>query len=402
MFERITYPDGTTINEDTTQRKNVTQYRITYKDTDGKRRRAFRPTEEKAKEFVEDRSKEVNTFGTSIADLPREEQINIGLLGKLSREMGCTLGEVVKMLEEKKSQSQVREGKPISELTWDFVDSLEQEGLMAVSVEALRQTVGHFANWNDMTVGDVVRADILKYIKGQEWTVNTQLGRRIQLYRFFEWAKEEKYIVDNPVAMSQREIKKLIGKRTKQKKHTFAPEAAKKLLDTCRKHDPDLLPYFVVGLFCGVRPTEITGRGNGDGFYWKTELERDDWNVKSHVCLETKKIFVYNGKTHEDRTVDITPNAVEWLKLGGQLPLGFTSPSAHRNRTDRVKFASGVTWHKDIMRHSFASYHAEHFRHETNLKDAMGHTHNSTVLYKHYKNVSVTPQEAEDFWNILP
>ena len=32
MFKRITYPDGTTINEDTTQRKDVTQYRITYKD----------------------------------------------------------------------------------------------------------------------------------------------------------------------------------------------------------------------------------------------------------------------------------------------------------------------------------------------------------------------------------
>ncbi len=105
MFKRITYPDGTTINEDTTQRKDVTQYRITYKDTDGKRRRAFRPTPEKAKEFVVERNKEVSVFGTSIADLPREEQINIGLLGKLSREMGCTLGEVVKLLEEKKSKA---------------------------------------------------------------------------------------------------------------------------------------------------------------------------------------------------------------------------------------------------------------------------------------------------------
>ena len=402
MFKRITYPDGTTINEDTAQRKDVTQYRITYKDTDGKRRRAFRPTEEKAKEFVVERNKEVSAFGTSIADLPREEQINIGLLGKLSREMGCTLGEVVKMLEEKKSESLLLEGKPISELTWDFVDSLEQEGLMAVSVDALRQSVVHFANWKDMAVGDVTRDTILKYLKGQEWTVNTQLGRRIQLYRFFEWANEEKYILDNPVTMSQREIKKLIGKRTKQKKYTFAPQDVRKLLDTCRKYDPDFLPYYVLGFFCGVRPTEIEGRGNGDGFNWKTDLERDDWNVKSHVCLETKKVFVYQGKTHEDRSADIAPNAVAWLKLGGQLPVEFTSKSALRNRKDRIKFAAVLTWHSDIMRHSFASYHAEHFRHETNLKDAMGHTHNSTVLYKHYKNVSVTPQEAEDFWNIFP
>jgi len=57
---------------------------------------------------------------------------------------------------------------------------------------------------------------------------------------------------------------------------------------------------------------------------------------------------------------------------------------------------------QNIMRHTFASYHAEFFRHETDLKNAMGHSQGSTVLYRHYKDVSVTPDEAKEFWNIFP
>ena len=188
IFKKITYPDGTTINEDKTQRKNVTQYRIQYRDASGNRKRAFRPTPEKAQEFAAKRSREVNAYGTSIADLPREDQMNIGVLGKLSRQMGCTLGDMVKLLEEKVSGTQLKDNLLVSELYYDFLQSIS--GLRPSSRASLENTLSQFYGFQDQPVQDVTHDSVLKFLNCKDWATNTKrlrsaraIGMTIQLPR---------------------------------------------------------------------------------------------------------------------------------------------------------------------------------------------------------------------------
>lgn len=395
IFKKITYPDGTTINEDKTQRKNVTQYRIQYRDASGNRKRAFRPTPEKAQEFAAKRSREVNAYGTSIADLPREDQMNIGVLGKLSRQMGCTLGDMVKLLEEKVSGTQLKDNLLVSELYYDFLQSIS--GLRPSSRASLENTLSQFYGFQDQPVQDVTHDSVLKFLNCKDWATNTKRLRRNQLHRFFNWAKREGYRNDNPV--TEIVNKEEFGAYKKRDDiPVLFPDEVRKIFEVCRKHDPLLLPYFTLGIFCGVRPQEL------NHVHWRHEFPEKQWkNLPSNVCLEANAVYIQRAgsKTSEKREIPLQPNAQAWLALGGDLP----GTRNIRRRRGEIKLLADVTWGKeeaDIMRHTFASCHLKNFRHETDLKSAMGHSINSMTLWNHYIGSAITPPMAEEFWNIFP
>ena len=383
------------IVKDKKKKPGTTLYRIQYK-ADGKRRRKWFNTKKEAQDFASTREAEHKVFGESLADLAADERRKLILAHNLASEHGIDLFQLVSA---NVDQCAIKGNRLLSELMWDFSDSLKTEELEEVSIKALDQTVSTFANFKDLNVGDIKRDNILEFLNHNGWATNTKRRMRVELHRFFEWAVEKRYCADNPTSMTKREISRLIGRYEPSPITTFTPDEVRALLHSCRKLYPALLPYYVIGIFCGVRPKEITGRGKGDGILWKNDLPRNEWNMNGYVCLETNKVHVRFAKTHVARMIDIHPNAHAWLQLGGTLPVPTTNL---RNRRKQIEADANVDSPQNIMRHTFASYHAEFFRHETDLKNAMGHSQGSTVLYRHYKDVSVPPDEAKEFWNIFP
>jgi integrase len=57
-------------------------------------------------------------------------------------------------------------------------------------------------------------------------------------------------------------------------------------------------------------------------------------------------------------------------------------------------------WPSNALRHSFGSYHLEHFKNAARTALEMGHR-NQDLLFAAYREL-VSPETAKQYWSILP
>ena len=127
-------------------------------------------------------------------------------------------------------------------------------------------------------------------------------------------------------------------------------------------------------LYCGLRPNEVA------------RLRPDD------IQLHEKRVLIHprTSKTGGGRVVPI--RKAERLK-GGRIRI----PRNWQNRWLALRRAAGFTrWVPDICRHTFASYHAAHFRNLPELQLEMGHS-TPALLRSRYLNLPRTAHAAA-FW----
>ena len=127
-------------------------------------------------------------------------------------------------------------------------------------------------------------------------------------------------------------------------------------------------------LYCGLRPNEVA------------RLCPDD------IQLHEKRVLIHprTSKTGGGRVVPI--RKAERLK-GGRIRI----PRNWQNRWLALRRAAGFTrWVPDICRHTFASYHAAHFKDLPLLQLEMGHS-TPTLLRSRYLNLPRTAHAAA-FW----
>jgi integrase len=142
---------------------------------------------------------------------------------------------------------------------------------------------------------------------------------------------------------------------------------------------PEMVPYFALGLFAGLRPTE---------------LRRLDWRAveEDHI-----RIGAEVAKARSRRLVDVSPALAAWLD-GRRRESG---PIHYSRRSHRsIVAAAGIEWTADVLRHTFASMHLAAFGSPAATAFQLGHA-GVAVLDSHYKAL-VTPEEAARFWAIRP
>jgi len=198
---------------------------------------------------------------------------------------------------------------------------------------------------------------------------------RTHLVGLFNFAKKRKYVRDNPA-----EPIDIPTVDTDTTPYVLPVADAQKLMAVAELDAPEMVPYFALCLFAGIRPIEA---------------RRLDWK---DIHLRKRSIFIRKdvSKTRDERYVDIADNLLAFLvehKSTGQV---FFS----RKPFDRVRRKAGIRWEHDCLRHSFGSYHlAEHGNAgETALQ--MGHRQLG-MLFKHYRQAVEKP-EATRFWKIKP
>ena len=162
-------------------------------------------------------------------------------------------------------------------------------------------------------------------------------------------------------------------------------EAASLLTTAEIHHELELVPAIAVGLFAGLRMSEI---------------KQLDWR---NVDFEHKVIDVDESiaKTRQQRNVDMSDSLVAWLTLcareeGGIVPAGF------RTKMEKLRKVAGITkWPENGLRHSFGSYHVACFQNPNMTALQMGHA-TTDMLFKHYRNYRVRKKDAEKYWEITP
>jgi integrase len=264
--------------------------------------------------------------------------------------------------------------KRLADAVEECLADKKQIGLRPAYTSHMRSILRQFAKFTgDVECSSVSMSHVKDFLFGRKCTHETRSGMRNRLSAFFSWCCDHGYTLTNPVR------KVSLGRASRVVPKIFTPEEVHRLLDTVRALDPALLPYFALGIFCGIRPDELKRLP-------QTCVRAADGIVDIPGTV---------SKTHDRRIVDLSPNAIAWLRsVNGGLRY------ARKRRIAIIK-AARVDWSHDVMRHTFASYHLQFHGSADKTAAQMGHHGNTKTLYRHYR-ATVDAESAAAFWRIEP
>ena len=214
-----------------------------------------------------------------------------------------------------------------------------------------------------------------------------------------KWCAEYGWLDKVPVQAKRHGVD--TGKR---QPHPLSPTQAKALLAACAAIDPELLGYYAIALFTGIRPEDELA-----------ELLWSDVFAGNGKAIHIRDAI---SKTGRDRYVPINATLQAWLdyinppQFGPVVPLQPTRDSTRIQKLEwrvawigkrrrAVAKAAGIDpWPQDATRHSFASYWMAQHGDEDRCRDIMGHA-SRDVLRKHYRK-HVKAAEATAYWALTP
>lgn len=164
----------------------------------------------------------------------------------------------------------------------------------------------------------------------------------------------------------------------------LSPEQLHQLLRAARRpeHRPCMAALGLM-LWAGVRPTEVT------------RLRSEDIDFEEQVVV----LRPQHSKTGGCRHVPIRPVLTAWLRESPLRPGRLICPKNWRRRWPALRRAAGIVpWPQDVLRHTFASYHAKHFRNFAALQEEMGHRSASLLRTRYLSMRGVTAEAAALFW----
>ena len=111
------------------------------------------------------------------------------------------------------------------------------------------------------------------------------------------------------------------------------------------------------------------------------------------------EVAARKAKTRQRRIVSVSDNLAWWLKPVTRIA-GPIFPDLYRERHERLQALAKLTpWPRNVLRHSFGSYHLAFHKNEALTAAEMGNS--PAVIFQHYRAL-VTPEAAERFWKLLP
>jgi integrase len=159
------------------------------------------------------------------------------------------------------------------------------------------------------------------------------------------------------------------------------------------EHNPSLLPYFVLGAFAGLRPSELCrGHKHADTLRWP-----DVQFASGHIWMRGEVV----GKTGEPRFVPMEDNLVAWLR-----PFAKSGNDRVCKRHDVSRCTALLRekkiisqWPKDVLRHSYGTYHHALYQNLGQLASNMGNS--EAVIRKSYRQPR--PQaEGKLYFSLFP
>ena len=230
-------------------------------------------------------------------------------------------------------------------------------------------------------VSDFAAAQLLPYLERGKPSLKTYNNRRGLLSTFFKFAFQKDWIALNPVEKTPHHR---INHRRGSAVTISAEEAARLMAHVAAYEKGEMVPYFALCLFAGIRPCLRFGE--------ISKLKRESVN------LETGSIRIEPdvSKVRMPRLVTIQPNLAAWLRAYPLERYAILPPNAvnmHRRICTEFKLTH------DVLRHTFISMFVAKFR---SMGEAALQAGNSeSIIRKHYLDLR-SPAEAERFFGILP
>ena len=263
---------------------------------------------------------------------------------------------------------------PVRQAVDELIANRRAAGLSKVYIGDLYSRLGRFAkSFGERSVASIATKEIVEWLESLNVGPVTRNTFRRDARTLFSFAIEHKHCADNPVSKATK------AKEQSREVEVLSVDQAKKLLS---KSSRDMSPYWAIGLFAGLRPSEI---------------RKLDW---SDVDLDDALITVRASKTGRKRFVKIQPNLIQWLEPDRRDEGKVVAPVNFRRSYPADRAAAGLSdWPVNAMRHSFGSYHVAQFNDIPALAVQMGNS--PEIIERHYRK-AVRPKEAHRYWALTP
>jgi integrase len=383
---------------------------------EGRRVQRSYGTEREAKAALRAAQEAQARHGSMASELTGSAMAEMVLAREKLRAVGTSITEAVEFY--LKHARRRKERVRLAEGVERFRDARERAGCSVRYLRQLGVSLGSLARWRPMAMMDEIeRDDVVRWLEAGGWSPKTRNGYLGDVRACFEWAVREGLCAVNPA----REIAKAklgdgeIGTLTLGQCEELLLAALAMTKDEGRRtNGVSMMGFIVLGMFGGLRPAEI---------------QRLDWSA---VDVEEGTVIVAGAqaKTRRRRVVDLSGNAVEWLRCAQNVEtrmrneegpicgrywdarwrmfrrsLGWAVGSGERGITETVgpgdkEWGRLGLWPHNALRHTYASMHYAMWQDEAKLQAQMGHE-SAAMLHRHYRALKMR-KEAERFWALRP
>lgn len=203
---------------------------------------------------------------------------------------------------------------------------------------------------------------------------------RAMLHGLFQFAECREWCARNPI---QNVAKKRVVE--KEIRPLSLPEAQRLLEESTRLGRGECLPAVALLLWAGLRPMELQRLCWGD-----IDLVEASITIRAHC-----------SKTGGVRQVDICPPLKSCLQSYVAEPTQRICPRNWRNKWRAIRNAAGFNgcWVQDVLRHTFATYHAKRYKNMALLQSLMGHRDQSLLRSRYVNMQGVTREDAVNFFS---
>ena len=219
----------------------------------------------------------------------------------------------------------------------------------------------------------------------EEWLnaafhTNQQFNKaRTMLHGLFEFALRREWCDKNPIKRIER--KKVVEKEIQPLKLS----ETKRLIKTAQRESPVYAVVAALLVYTGIRPREV---------------RRLAWR---DIDPEEKTITVRSqcSKTGGVRQVEIPPVLNRLLITYKSQNSSHICPTDWQRRWRKIRDNSGFRgrWVQDVLRHTYASFHAKNYADLPRLQLNMGHREQSLLRSRYINMRGISRAEAKSFFN---
>lgn len=293
---------------------------------------------------------------------------------------GISLIEAIKDYRRiKDSQEKGAQARTFTEGVTLFLSECKVRGIKKPTYNNYERYLGRVGRaWGGERVSEITTEMVRKLMSLEEAKAYTTRHLYHNLLTiFFSFLEKQGWISKNPVSPVAR------TKIPPGRPGVFSPEEVRMVMDTAVRIAPELLPFFALCFFAGIRPETV---------------ERLGWE---HI--EKSRVFIplELNKTPYDYEVPMRPNLAAWLNLTPpERRKGLICGTGDkRYMISKIRKKSGVRWISDGPRHTFASCVCA-LEGPEKAVEQMGHR-SPTMLYRHYRKL-IGKEQAQALFEIFP
>lgn len=336
-----------------------------------KRTRKFFTAKSTAQTFASVTKQHLQDGTQVLFNLPEWERALIATAHNRAKAGGYTLIEACDALEKSRN---LGTAITVRELYDRHVAAKRRLNLRPESLRQIEIVQKAFTDsFADRRASSLTAEEIGEWVDNPEWGPRRQYGVLGYLRSYYNFAVKAKLLADNTA--------KLVDDPIVEDKPTriLTVAQARGMMDLAQRRYPKLIPFLSVTMFAGLRTIEAI-RLN----WLDIEFERN-----------LIRLSAGQTKTRVRRLVPLHDTAATWLtrepRRTGKVLKNFTALKRFRK-----EFGA---YSRNVLRHSYISY--ELARSEDEAATAIRAGTSPEIIQKHYREL-VTPQDAQEFWTILP